>query len=368
MSHCTVRCLFFYSISILLVFRLQAQSDIRVGVVEFEEKNDIGLQNAGVIVAEWVVTELQQLGVYKVEERLFLEKVLEEQNLMLAGIIDEEQAPKIGKIYGVDAILTGSVMKVGDKLSVTGRIINVNTGSVMKTASVTTRSVADLETEVNVLANALSDISRDEWEIREDLEKRENPRLEVGGGVNYAFDNLGYGGFGLSVTARFSNKRFLFWIDGTPLAGIKALEFGAVVNIIPFLGIGASWGMVFDDLLDFAESHYLTFGVVGRPRYNMELGIMLGFATGGTIWTDNTNGGEIKGIDPYFDFPGNYQVWFGWRVRDDLMLQAKYVGTSLGNLEGQLPSGYYYPSADYEFLTGRLMISALYSYAISSGR
>ena len=98
--------------------------------------------------------------------------------------------------------------------------------------------------------------------------------------------------------------------------------------------------MVFDDALDYASSHYLTFGVVGRPRYNMELGIMLGFATGGTIWTDNLNGGELKGIDPYFTFPSNYQVWFGWRVFDNELVQAKFVGTSLGDLEDQLPPGY----------------------------
>ncbi|MDT8299025.1 MAG: hypothetical protein RQ801_12025, partial [Spirochaetaceae bacterium] len=103
---------------------------------------------------------------------------------------------------------------------------------------------------------------------------------------------------------------------------------------------------------------------VGRPRYNMELGILLGFATGGTIWTDTD---EVKGIDPYFDFPGNYAVWFGWRVQDNLTVQAKFIGTSLGNLEDQLPVGYGFPTTDYEFLTNRLSIMALYSYAISTG-
>ena len=350
---------------ISLSLSLMAQSDIRVGVVEFEEKNDIGLQNAGVIIAEWVVTEFQQLGAYQVEERLFLEEVLEEQNLMLSGVIDEEQAPEIGKLYGVDAILTGSVMKVGDEISVTGRIINVSTGSVMKTASVTTMSLGELETEVTVLANALRDISRDEWEIREDLEKRESTRLEIGGGISYAWDNLDYSSINLNVVIRMNSKRFLIWIDGAPVGSIKGIEFGAMVNVIPFLGVGASWGMVFDDALDYASSHYLTFGVVGRPRYNMELGIMLGFATGGTIWTDNINGGEINGIDPYFAFPGNYQVWFGWRVLDNLLVQAKFVGTSLGNLENQLPPSYQYPSSDYEFLTSRFSIMAIYTYAIS---
>jgi len=33
--------------------------EITIGVVEFEEKNSIGLENAGRIVAEWVVTEIK---------------------------------------------------------------------------------------------------------------------------------------------------------------------------------------------------------------------------------------------------------------------------------------------------------------------
>lgn len=106
------RNLFSYLLLLILMFsnaQLYSQSRVRVGVVEFEEKNDIGLQNAGVIVAEWMVTEFQQIGTYEVEERLFLEEVLEEQNLMLSGVIDEDQAPEIGKIYGVDAILTGRI-------------------------------------------------------------------------------------------------------------------------------------------------------------------------------------------------------------------------------------------------------------------
>ena len=155
---------------------------------------------------------------------------------MLSGVIDEEQAPEIGKIYGVDAILTGSVMKVGDEISVTGRIINVSTGSVMKTASVMIMSLGELETEVIVLANALSDISRDEWEIREDLEKRESTRLEVGGGISYAWDNLNYSSLNLNVIIRMNSKRFLVWIDGAPVGGIKGIEFGAMVNVIPYPG------------------------------------------------------------------------------------------------------------------------------------
>jgi len=48
-------------------------------------------------------------NIYTVVERGQLEKVLQEQNLSNTGIVDDSQAAKIGKILGIDAIITGSV-------------------------------------------------------------------------------------------------------------------------------------------------------------------------------------------------------------------------------------------------------------------
>ncbi|MGC9313583.1 MAG: CsgG/HfaB family protein, partial [Sediminispirochaetaceae bacterium] len=81
-----------------------AEADINVAVVEFEEKNSIGLENAGRIVAEWTVTEMKKIGKFQIQERLLMNKVLEEQNLMLSGVIDSSQAVEIGQLYGVEAI------------------------------------------------------------------------------------------------------------------------------------------------------------------------------------------------------------------------------------------------------------------------
>ena len=126
---------YFYLVPIIIFsfsLNIQAQ-DISVGIVEFEEKNNIGLEKAGRIIAEWVVTEMKSIGKFQIQERLLLNKVLEEQNLMLSGVIDGGQVVEIGKLYGVNALVTGSIMKVGETISVTGRIINLESGEVLKT-------------------------------------------------------------------------------------------------------------------------------------------------------------------------------------------------------------------------------------------
>jgi len=48
-------------------------------------------------------------NIFTVVERGQLEKVLQEQNLSNTGIVDDTQAAKIGKVLGIDAIITGSV-------------------------------------------------------------------------------------------------------------------------------------------------------------------------------------------------------------------------------------------------------------------
>ncbi|MCK4579254.1 MAG: hypothetical protein KAU50_10720 [Candidatus Marinimicrobia bacterium] len=66
---------------------------MRVGIVEFREENDIGLENAGRIVGEWVASEVVRVGRFDVSERLSLEAVLLEQDLGLTGVLDDATEP-----------------------------------------------------------------------------------------------------------------------------------------------------------------------------------------------------------------------------------------------------------------------------------
>lgn len=240
--------------------------EITIGVVEFEEKNSIGLENAGRIVAEWVVTEIKKIGSFQVQERLLLNKVLEEQNLMLSGVIDEGQAGEIGKLYGVEAIVTGSVMKVGNTISVTGRMVNVENGEILKTASVETAALSDLQTEIIILTNALCDISRSQWEVRTDIARKSIARLEAGGGISYGWDNADWSSIGLQIMIRYRDRWGSFWIDGVPLGGILGIEVGGTFMLTDFIGIGFCAGKAFDIMVDSAESTYVNLGIVADRK------------------------------------------------------------------------------------------------------
>ncbi len=345
----------------LLIFLSPVFSqELTVGVVEFEEKNDIGLQNAGRIVAEWVVTELKQLDRFQIAERLLMQQVLEEQELMLSGVIDDEQVVEIGKLYGVDAIVTGSVMKVGDSINITARIVNVGTAEVLKTASGRVVSLNDLEQESYILANNLSDISREEFIVRQAVAEKQNQRLEVGGGIAAGWNNADSGPILLDVFFRYQSPLFGAFINGAPVGGIQNVDIGGNFNVTHYLGLGAMVGMWFDNAIDYVDANYVLFGIVGRPVVAVDFGLFFGGTLGGTVWTEDNN--DVK-VDGGWGF-GNYTVWVQYRVNESYSIMIRAQGVELYDLEDQLPPGYQYPNADYEYRGGKFSIIFNYSFLI----
>lgn len=338
----------------------QNSSQIKIGIVEFEEKNQTGLENAGRIVAEWVLTELQNTGEYKIVERLMLQQVLEEQALMLSGIIDDSQVVEIGKIYGIDAIVTGSVMRIGSEINITARIINVQTAEVLKTASGTAEVLGNLERESKIIANNLADISREEFQVREAIAGKKATRLDLGAGVTRCYDSEGYGNLSVDILLRYQAEKFSLWIEGTPVPGIQSVELGGNYNLTHYLGIGTVLGVLFDNEIDYVETRYLLAGVVARPVQNIELGVMFGTTLMGIIWTESGNDVEVDGSFAL----GNYEVWAQYKINESYAVQLRVLGTELSDFQSQLPPTYYYPSSDYEYTGGKITLMCIYSFPI----
>ena len=85
-----------------------------IAVLEFDTKGDLGREDAGAIIAEWLVNALHESQVFNLRERVLLKKVLEEQELGMSGRVDDNTATKIGEIYGVKTIITGSIIGISN--------------------------------------------------------------------------------------------------------------------------------------------------------------------------------------------------------------------------------------------------------------
>jgi TolB-like protein len=132
-----------------------ATTVLKTAVVEFSEKGDLGIQDAGSIIAEWMTTALNKTGAFEVYERLSLSKLMEEHKLGQTGLLDDKTIAEIGRIRGVEAIITGSVLKFGNVISVTAKLIDVVTAKIIRSSDIKVNDVNAVSTEIDRLAREL---------------------------------------------------------------------------------------------------------------------------------------------------------------------------------------------------------------------
>lgn len=90
----------------------------------------------GLILAERLVSRLAGTGALEIVERTLLDKVLEEQRLGSTGALDPRQAREVGRLLGVDAIVTGTFTPMSDRrVEVHARLIDAHTARVLGAAS-----------------------------------------------------------------------------------------------------------------------------------------------------------------------------------------------------------------------------------------
>lgn len=85
----------------------------RVGVIDFENKTAYGQTRLGQAASDILITELVKTGKFIVVEREKVNKLLEEQKLGLTGAIDPNTAAQMGKVLGLNAIVTGAISNFG---------------------------------------------------------------------------------------------------------------------------------------------------------------------------------------------------------------------------------------------------------------
>ena len=87
----------------------------RIGVVGFDVKAPYAAARLGTTATDIMMTELSKTGKFIVVERDKMDKLLDEQKLGQTGVIDPGTAAQVGKVLGLNAILTGSVSQFGAK-------------------------------------------------------------------------------------------------------------------------------------------------------------------------------------------------------------------------------------------------------------
>lgn len=113
------------------------KSAARIGILAFPY-HDGRISSGSSIVSERLTTELASQRGMRVVERSLVRKLLEEQRLSETGVIDPGTAKEMGKILGIDMIVTGTLIELNDeKTEVNARLLKADTGEVISASRAT---------------------------------------------------------------------------------------------------------------------------------------------------------------------------------------------------------------------------------------
>lgn len=126
---------------------LRAQTDdTRPGIAVFPftnggsyglAKEDLDALSVG--IQQMLLTELKENSALRIIERSRMREVLAEQDLAASGRVDAETAAKVGKALGARYAITGVFIDLNGNFRMDGRIVDVETTEILKTAQVQDR-------------------------------------------------------------------------------------------------------------------------------------------------------------------------------------------------------------------------------------
>jgi len=148
--------LFFFALILFPLPGMAGFERTKIAVLDFQLQGEgFETSDMGNIVAEWLITALVKAGRFEVVERRLLQKILEEQKLVMTGIVDENSATELGKLLGVKIIISGSVMRFQNVMEVNARIIDVESASIITAESVKSTTAIRLEDLVVQMAKKI---------------------------------------------------------------------------------------------------------------------------------------------------------------------------------------------------------------------
>lgn len=119
-----------------IIRSLAEERRTKIAIVEFTDLNG-NVPMFGKYVSEELITRMYTTRRFEVVERQMLNRVLEEQKLGTSGLIDESSAAAIGRMLGVQAIATGTITDLGDRVRINARMITTEKAEIFAVASVT---------------------------------------------------------------------------------------------------------------------------------------------------------------------------------------------------------------------------------------
>jgi TolB-like protein len=119
------------SLSLTIAEKVATADKKRIAVVDFTDLKG-NVTELGRFLAEEFSVSLAGLGKgFEVVDRTHLKSIIAEHKLSTTGIIDPQTARKLGKIAGVEALVTGTITPFGDSVRLAIKVLDTNTARVI---------------------------------------------------------------------------------------------------------------------------------------------------------------------------------------------------------------------------------------------
>jgi len=93
-------------------------------------------QDEADILTDALINELSKTGSFQMMERSQMDQILKEQGFQQSGACDAGQcAVEMGRLLGIQTMLTGSIGRLGDTYVLSTRMVDVRTGAILKSTS-----------------------------------------------------------------------------------------------------------------------------------------------------------------------------------------------------------------------------------------
>jgi len=111
------------------------------------------------VLTQRLTSKMIELSDYTVVERANIDKILKEQKFQHSGCTDSECAVEIGQLLNADITTIGTVSKFGNTYTIDARIINVESGEAIQSATFTHSGEIDelIKEGIVVIAHKLCD-------------------------------------------------------------------------------------------------------------------------------------------------------------------------------------------------------------------
>lgn len=112
-------------------------------------------QTLAVSVTDLFSTEMVNTGMFEVVERMQVAKILNEMGFQQTGVTDSSAAVEVGKMLNTKLVVIGTIGKLGQKLVLTAKIVEVEKGKILFAEKEMANGEDDLVGACEELANKL---------------------------------------------------------------------------------------------------------------------------------------------------------------------------------------------------------------------